>query len=66
MVFDHAGVIFIASSFFDHLPMELESHFIAITVSAAKPIAKQLARGSASYLESRRVAGRVAAQITDV
>jgi hypothetical protein len=50
MVFDHAGVIFIAGSFFDLLPMELESLFIAITVSAAEPIAKQLARGSASYL----------------
>jgi hypothetical protein len=50
MVFDNAGVIFIARSFFDRMPMELESLFITITVSAAEPIAKQFARGSSSYL----------------
>jgi hypothetical protein len=54
MVFDHAGVIFIAGSFFDLLPMVLESLFIAITVSAAEPIAKQLARLCKLPLSRRR------------
>jgi len=47
--FDHPGVIFVACSFLDRLSMELECLSIATTVTAAEPIAQQLARGSASY-----------------
>jgi len=47
--FDHPGVIFVACSFLDCLSMELECRSIAITVTAAKPVAQQLARGPASY-----------------
>jgi hypothetical protein len=47
--FDHPGVIFVACSFLDRLSMELECLSIATTVTAAEPVAQQLARGFASY-----------------